>query len=72
MKIDYPSPLMLPKQREMDQVIEEIFEIVAKQDAYRIKHDAGAKGTLLVVCGDHGMNEVRVVLCISIRETNSL
>ncbi|KAI9317081.1 alkaline-phosphatase-like protein [Dichotomocladium elegans] len=51
------SPLMKPKQREMDQVIESIFEIVSVQDAHRIRHDADAKGTLMVICGDHGMNE---------------
>lgn len=52
------SPLMKPKQKEMDQVIETIYEIVAQEDAKRIVHDPDAKGTLIVLCGDHGMNEM--------------
>ena len=52
------SPLMIPKQREMDQAVEKIYELVAQQDGERIKHDANAKGTLIILCGDHGMNEV--------------
>ncbi|KAI7895809.1 alkaline-phosphatase-like protein [Mucor mucedo] len=51
------SPLMKPKQREMDEAIESIYEIISKQDADRMVHDSKAKGTLMVVCGDHGMNE---------------
>ncbi|KAI9269137.1 alkaline-phosphatase-like protein [Phascolomyces articulosus] len=51
------SPLMKPKQKEMDQAVEKIYEIVAQQDAERIKRDADAKGTLIILCGDHGMNE---------------
>ncbi|ORX47161.1 alkaline phosphatase-like protein [Hesseltinella vesiculosa] len=51
------SPLMLPKQQEMDQAIESIYTLIAQQDAQRSKKDSTAKGTLLVVCGDHGMNE---------------
>ncbi|KAI9478666.1 MAG: alkaline-phosphatase-like protein [Benjaminiella poitrasii] len=51
------SPLMKPKQKEMDQAIESIYDIVSKQDSERIKTDSNAKGTLIVVCGDHGMNE---------------
>jgi ethanolamine phosphate transferase 2 subunit G len=52
------SPLMKPKQKEMDQAIESIYNIVAEQDAKRMVEDSKAKGTLIVVCGDHGMNEV--------------
>lgn len=52
------SPLMKPKQREMDQAIESIYEIVSKQDAERMINDSKARGTLIVICGDHGMNEV--------------
>ncbi|CAO3696094.1 unnamed protein product [Rhizopus stolonifer] len=48
---------MLPKQKEMDQAIELIYEIVSNQDAERLANDSKAKGTLIVVCGDHGMNE---------------
>ncbi|KAG2200064.1 hypothetical protein INT47_007709 [Mucor saturninus] len=51
------SPLMKPKQREMDEAIESMYEIISKQDADRMVHDSKAKGTLMVVCGDHGMNE---------------
>lgn len=51
------SPLMKPKQKEMDQAIESIYQIVAKQDSDRMIKDGNAKGTLIVVCGDHGMNE---------------
>ncbi|KAG1470130.1 hypothetical protein G6F56_002864 [Rhizopus delemar] len=53
------GPLMLPKQKEMDQAIELIYEIVSNQDAERLANDSKAKGTLIVVCGDHGMNEVK-------------
>lgn len=52
------SPLMKPKQREMDQAIESIYEIISKQDAERMTNDSKSRGTLIVVCGDHGMNEV--------------
>ncbi|CAO0794966.1 unnamed protein product [Mucor circinelloides] len=51
------SPLMKPKQKEMDEAIETIYEIVAEQDAKRMQEHSTAKGTLIVVCGDHGMNE---------------
>lgn len=52
------SPLMKPKQKEMDQAVESIYDIVYKQDAVRMRDDSNARGTLIVVCGDHGMNEV--------------
>lgn len=55
------SPLMKPKQKEMDQAIESIYDIVAEQDAKRIMNDPKARGTLIVVCGDHGMNEVQYI-----------
>ncbi|CAO3638657.1 unnamed protein product [Mucor hiemalis] len=48
---------MKPKQKEMDQAIESIYHIVEKQDSQRMLKDSDAKGTLIVVCGDHGMNE---------------
>jgi hypothetical protein len=51
---------MRPKQKEMDEAVEEIYNIIEKQDAQRILHDNNAKGTLMVLCGDHGMNEVRL------------
>ncbi|CAG8491105.1 2409_t:CDS:10 [Acaulospora morrowiae] len=52
------SPLMFPKQQEMDDVAKTIFETIVKQDDIRIKQDENAKPTLFVLCGDHGMNEV--------------
>lgn len=57
------SPLMLPKQKEMDKVVEDIYETVSRQDAHRISQNPDAKGTLIVLCGDHGMNEVNNALC---------
>lgn len=51
---------MLPKQQEMDDVIKSIYDIVADQDAKQLKADANAKGTLIVLCGDHGMNDVSI------------
>ncbi|OBZ86005.1 GPI ethanolamine phosphate transferase 2 [Choanephora cucurbitarum] len=51
------SPLMKPKQKEMDEAIEAIYRIVQEQDALKRQQDPAAKGTLMVVCGDHGMNE---------------
>lgn len=50
------SPLMLPKQKEMDLAIASIYDIVSKQDEKRLQENK--KGTLIVVCGDHGMNQV--------------
>lgn len=43
------SPHMAPKQREMDQIIKEIYSAIESQPALQ--------STLLVVCGDHGMND---------------
>ncbi|EPE06005.1 gpi ethanolamine phosphate transferase [Ophiostoma piceae UAMH 11346] len=43
------SPNMVPKQREMDDIVREIYEALDAQP-----HLAS---TLLVVCGDHGMND---------------
>ena len=43
------SPHMVPKQREMDAIVREIYEALDAQP-----HLAS---TLFVVCGDHGMNE---------------
>ncbi|KAL1915327.1 uncharacterized protein VTP21DRAFT_6785 [Calcarisporiella thermophila] len=50
------SPLMLPKQREMDTVARNIYETLLRQDEER--KSRGEKPTLFVLCGDHGMNEV--------------
>ena len=46
------SPLMPAKQREMDNIIERLYDYLAKQDEI----DGGT--SLLVVVGDHGMTEV--------------
>ncbi|CAI2164269.1 7264_t:CDS:10 [Funneliformis geosporum] len=51
------SPLMLPKQHEMDEVVKMIYETILEQDKKRIRDDLNAKPTLFVLCGDHGMNE---------------
>jgi len=51
---------MLPKQKEMDEAIESIYEIISTQDAESLANDPKAKGTLIVICGDHGMNEVSI------------
>lgn len=58
------SPLMLPKQKEMDKVVEDIYDIVSRQDAHRISQNPDAKSTLIVLCGDHGMNEVNGLLFV--------
>lgn len=47
----------MEKQREMDNVIRTIYEYVAEDDQKRRKRSSGASGTLIVLCGDHGMNE---------------
>ncbi|PIA19311.1 alkaline phosphatase-like protein [Coemansia reversa NRRL 1564] len=52
------SALMAPKQREMDAVVEDIHAIIRQQDARRQELDAAAKPTLLVLLGDHAMNEL--------------
>ncbi|KAG2176235.1 hypothetical protein INT43_005469, partial [Umbelopsis isabellina] len=51
------SPLMLDKQKEMDNVIRTIYEAVAEEDHKRRKASHDVHGTLIVLCGDHGMNE---------------
>ncbi|KAF4582891.1 hypothetical protein GQ602_006035 [Ophiocordyceps camponoti-floridani] len=43
------SSNMVPKQREMDDVVETIFKAIESNDHL--------KSTLLVLCGDHGMND---------------
>ncbi|KAI9287339.1 hypothetical protein BC943DRAFT_319562 [Umbelopsis sp. AD052] len=51
------SHLMMDKQKEMDNVIRTIYEYVAEDDSQRRKRSKDALGTLIVLCGDHGMNE---------------
>ncbi|KAL2754661.1 hypothetical protein ACRALDRAFT_2109081 [Sodiomyces alcalophilus JCM 7366] len=43
------SPNMLPKQREMDGIVQQVYEAIVTRE-----HLAS---TLLVFCGDHGMND---------------
>ncbi|KAK3989493.1 GPI ethanolamine phosphate transferase 2 [Cladorrhinum sp. PSN332] len=43
------SPHMIPKQREMDQVIKQIYTAIETEEHLG--------STLFVVCGDHGMND---------------
>ncbi|KAJ2006646.1 major facilitator super transporter protein [Coemansia thaxteri] len=52
------SPLMRPKQQEMDDVVRDAFEIVSAQDAERMRTNKSAKPTLFVLLGDHAMNEI--------------
>ena len=40
---------MVPKQREMDGIVQTLYEAIESKDHL--------KSTLLVVCGDHGMND---------------
>ncbi|KAI0166581.1 alkaline-phosphatase-like protein [Xylariaceae sp. FL1272] len=43
------GPNMIPKQHEMDGIVRQIYEAMETQDHL--------KSTLLVLCGDHGMND---------------
>lgn len=43
------SPNMLPKQREMDDVVQQIYQAIESKDHLQ--------STLFVLCGDHGMND---------------
>ena len=49
---------MNPKQREMDDVVKVVYETIQKQDAERAESGTASSGTLIVLCGDHGMNEI--------------
>ena len=44
-----PSPHMVPKQSEMDGVVEQIYRAIETEEHLR--------STLFVLCGDHGMND---------------
>ncbi|KAF1971856.1 GPI ethanolamine phosphate transferas-like protein 2 [Bimuria novae-zelandiae CBS 107.79] len=43
------SPNMIPKQKEMDGIVKDIYSAIANEDHL--------SNTLFVLCGDHGMNE---------------
>lgn len=45
----FPSPNMVPKQREMDGIVKQIYTAMEGRDHLQ--------STLLVLCGDHGMND---------------
>lgn len=49
MSTDPPSPHMLPKQSEMDSVVEQIYRAIETEEHLH--------STLFVLCGDHGMND---------------
>ncbi|KAJ1967579.1 major facilitator super transporter protein [Dispira parvispora] len=51
------SPLMAPKQREMDQVVEYLYTELLRSDRERMAKDPHAGPTLFVLLGDHGMND---------------
>jgi ethanolaminephosphotransferase len=46
---NFSSPNMVPKQREMDAVVSQIYEAIETKDHFH--------STLLVLIGDHGMND---------------
>ncbi|CAO3563846.1 unnamed protein product [Mortierella alpina] len=54
------SPLMKPKQAEMDAVAETIYRSLVEKDTASVSYDDSASElpTLFILCGDHGMNEV--------------
>jgi hypothetical protein len=45
----------------MDEVVKIIYKTIIEQDKKRIREDPSIKPTLFVLCGDHGMNEVRII-----------
>jgi ethanolaminephosphotransferase len=49
MVLTFSSPNMIPKQREMDGIISQIYGAMETQDHFQ--------STLLVLVGDHGMND---------------
>ncbi|CAG8641938.1 6236_t:CDS:2, partial [Paraglomus occultum] len=51
------SPLMTPKQQEMDKVVKVIYDTITEQDKERKRLNTNAKPTLFILGGDHGMNE---------------
>jgi hypothetical protein len=50
---------MKPKQEEMDDVIKIIYNAILEQDARRKEANPSARPSLLILLGDHGMNEVK-------------
>lgn len=47
--LTYRSPNMVPKQKEMDDIVHTIYTAIENEDHL--------SNTLFVLCGDHGMNE---------------
>ncbi|KAF9586605.1 major facilitator super transporter protein [Lunasporangiospora selenospora] len=52
------SPLMHPKQIEMDNVAETIYGELLRRDAEDLAKYPQSLPTLFILCGDHGMNEI--------------
>jgi ethanolaminephosphotransferase len=48
-RLTIDSPNMIPKQREMDGIVSQIYSAIETRKAL--------ESTLLVLCGDHGMND---------------
>jgi ethanolaminephosphotransferase len=48
-RLTITSPNMIPKQREMDSIVKQIYEAMSTKEYLN--------STLLVLCGDHGMND---------------
>ncbi|KAJ1987163.1 major facilitator super transporter protein [Dimargaris cristalligena] len=64
------SPMMAPKQREMDQVVQTIYDRLLVQDRAQLARNPTAKPSLLVVLGDHGMSDAGNHGGNSVRETS--
>jgi len=47
--LTFPSPNMIPKQREMDSIVKQVYEAMETKQKLQ--------STLLVLLGDHGMND---------------
>lgn len=48
-RLTFGRPNMIPKQREMDDIVRQIYHAIETEDFLQ--------STLLVLCGDHGMND---------------
>lgn len=57
---------MHPKQNEMDGIVKVIYETLQKRDEERCTTSNECTKTLLVLCSDHGMNEVKINCCYSV------
>lgn len=61
---------MSPKQKEMDSLVEKIHKTILQQDSKNYLEynptQPKQRSTLFILCGDHGMNEVRIILSIKV------